>query len=151
MEEELIYEVQVQDPNKTFKINVRIGDAQPGDHNVSGNCPRETPPTSDHPEWESILGTGNEIINKVLYVDSATQNSNPNTNWVSVRVKINGDPIKPKSGNSKMEVEKDAVTVGKSKPVDIKCENEQEDGRCVEEQAAGRGGGWCEGLVGHGG
>lgn len=102
--EKLVYEVQVE-PDREYSISVRIGDAQDGDHNVFGNCPHTTDPINDKVEWESFLGTGNEIKGKKLYVSSVTIDSNPNTNNVSVRVKINGEEIMPTSGNRVLTVE----------------------------------------------
>ncbi len=58
--ESLAYEVQVE-PQKEYRIKVRIGDAQDGDHNVFGTCPYETEPENDNPEWSSKLALGSEI------------------------------------------------------------------------------------------
>jgi len=101
--EELTYVVKVEN-NTDYWIVVRIGDAQDGDHNVFGTCPYATNPENDNPEWNSFLGTGNQIRNKVLYISSATQDNNPNTNHVSVRVFINDEQILPLTGNFEMTV-----------------------------------------------
>lgn len=101
--ENLIYKVQVSD-DVDYTIKVRIGDAQDGDHNVFGTCPYQTEPIDDDPEWESYLGTGREIKNKVLYVSSATQDNNPHTNKVSCRVFINDEQIEPISGEYELVV-----------------------------------------------
>lgn len=96
--ENLHYEVQVEQ-DKEYTIKVRIGDAQDGDHNVFGTCPYKTEPENDNPEWISYLGYGNQIRGKVLYISSATQDNNPNTNNVSVRVLINDEQVEPLIGN----------------------------------------------------
>jgi len=101
--ENLTYKVQV-DRDKEYSIKVRIGDAQDGDHNVFGTCPYETEPENDNPEWISFLGNGNQIKGKILYISSATQDNNPSTNKVSVRVFINNEQIIPLSGNYELTV-----------------------------------------------
>jgi hypothetical protein len=101
--ENLTYRVQVE-PNKEYRIKIRIGDAQDGDHNIFGNCPYETEPVNDDPEWESKLGKGSQLKNKVMYVSSATQDNNPNTNNVSVRVFINEQQILPLTGKYELTV-----------------------------------------------
>jgi len=106
--ESLTYEVQVE-PNKEYRIKVRIGDAQDGDHNVFGTCPYETEPENDNPEWISKLGLGSQIKNTVLYVSSATQDNNPNTNHVSVRVFINDEQIFPLTGKYEIIVEDNEI------------------------------------------
>jgi hypothetical protein len=102
--EKIIYEVQIEQ-DKEYSINVRIGDAQDGDHNVFGSCPYTTEPLNDKVEWISFLGVGHEIKGKKLYISSATIDSNPNTNNVSVRIKINDKEINPISGNNVLTVE----------------------------------------------
>ena len=101
--ETLIYKVQTAQDTK-YTIKVRIGDAQDGDHNVFGTCPYETEPENDNPEWISFLGYGNQVKNKTLYISSATQDNNPNTNKVSVRVFINNVQIIPLSENYELTV-----------------------------------------------
>jgi hypothetical protein len=106
--ENLDYKVQVEQ-EKEYTIKVRIGDGQDGDHNVFGTCPHDTIPENDNPEWISYLGVGSQIKGKTLYVSSATQNNNPNTNFVSVRVFINGEQIKPLSGNFVLNVNENEI------------------------------------------
>jgi len=101
--EDLTYKVQVEQ-DKEYRIKVRIGDAQDGDHNVFGTCPFATKPENDNPEWNSVLGKGSQIKGKVLFISSATQDNNPNTNNVSVRVFINDQQIMPLSGNYQLKV-----------------------------------------------
>jgi hypothetical protein len=95
----LNYQVQVS-PGESYEIKVRIGDAQSGDHNVFGTCPFDTKPEKNNPEWKSKLGNGSLIKGKTLHISSATQNNNPNTDNVSVRLFINGNQIAPLSGNN---------------------------------------------------
>lgn len=101
--ENLSYVVPVEQDG-TYTIKVRIGDAQDGDHNVFGTCPYQTEPENDNPEWISYLEIGNKIKGKILYVSSATQDNNPNTNKVSVRVFINDRQIEPVSGQNELTV-----------------------------------------------
>jgi len=107
-EESLTYTVAV-DPDTEYEIKVRVGDAQEGTHNVFGTCPFETEPINDEPEWISLLGDGAEIKDKVLYIVSGTQNINPDTNFVSVRVFINDEQIEPDSGDYAFEVEEHEI------------------------------------------
>jgi hypothetical protein len=97
--ESLSYKVQVS-PGESYEIKVRIGDAQSGDHNVFGTCPFDIKPEKNNPEWKSKLGSGDIIKGKTLHISSATQNNNPNTDNVSVRLFINGNQIAPLSGNN---------------------------------------------------
>lgn len=106
--EELFYKIQVEQ-DKEYSIKIRIGDAQDGDHNVFGTCPYKTGPENDNPEWISYLGKGSQIKNKVLFVCSATQDNNPNTNNVSVRLFINNEQVKPYKGNYKLTVEDNEI------------------------------------------
>lgn len=106
--EDLTYRFQVE-LNKEYQIIVRIGDAQDGDHNVFGTCPYDTPPKNDDPEWISKLGLGSQIKDTVLYISSATQDNNPNTNNVSVRVFINDLQILPIKGNYELTVEDNEI------------------------------------------
>ena len=91
----LNYNIQVND-NTEYGIEVRIGDAQVGDHIVFGKCPFDTPPKENESEWTSGLGKGINLKNMVMYITSTTQDNNPNTNNVSVRLFINGEQIVPK-------------------------------------------------------
>nr|WP_321485565.1 hypothetical protein [uncultured Draconibacterium sp.] len=102
--EELFYKIQVE-PNEEYTIMIRIGDAQDGDHNVFGTCPYDKEPENDNPEWVSYLGKGRQIKNKVLFVSSATQDNNPNTNNVSVRLFINDEQIEPYEGDYELTVD----------------------------------------------
>ena len=106
--ENLIYKVEVEQ-EKDYTIKVRIGDGQDGDHNVFGTCPYKTPPVDNNPVWESVLGKGSQIKGKVLYISSATQDNNPNTNNVSVRLFINNIQIKPLSGKCELTVDDNEI------------------------------------------
>ena len=106
--EKLTYEVKVES-DQDYKIKVRIGDAQDGDHNVFGNCPYSREPVNDDPEWISILGLGSQIKKKVLYVSSATQDNNPHTNNVSVRVFVNEKELDPITGNNVLTVKDEEI------------------------------------------
>ncbi len=97
--ETLNYRFQAE-PATLYEIKIRIGDAQSGDHNVFGTCPFDTKPEKNNPEWKSKLGDGSLIKGKTLHISSATQNNNPNTDNVSVRVFINGSQIASLSGNN---------------------------------------------------
>jgi hypothetical protein len=106
--EDLFYKIQVV-KELEYTITMRIGDAQNGDHNVFGTCPYASKPENDNPEWISYLGKGKQLINKVLYVNSATQDNNPNTNKVSVRLFINNKQIEPYKGNYILTVEDNEI------------------------------------------
>jgi len=106
--EDLTYVINVE-PDKEYKIKVRIGDAQDGDHNVFGDCPYDTEPVNDDPEWKSKLGLGSELKGKPLFVCSATQDNNPHTNQVSVRVFINEEQVLPNTGNFELIVEDNEI------------------------------------------
>ena len=106
--EKLEYRFQVES-HKDYSIKVRIGDVQDGDHNVYGSCPYENEPINDNPEWESHLGLGNEIKGKVLFISSASLNSNPHTNNVSVRVFINEEQVEPILGNYVLNIEENEI------------------------------------------
>jgi len=106
--EKVIYKIAIEH-QKEYYINVRIGDGQPGDNNVFGTCPYETEPENDNPEWKSYLGTGSQIKGTILFISSVTKDTNPNTNWVSVRIQINGEELQPKEGNIKLEVEENDI------------------------------------------
>lgn len=106
--ENLIYDVIVK-PDTEYRIKIRIGDGQDGDHNVFGNCPYEHEPVNDKPEWKTKLAKGSKIKDTVLYVSSATQDNNPNTNYVSVRVFINGEQITQLEGENKFEVDDNEI------------------------------------------
>ncbi len=106
--EQLFYRIQVEQ-HLEYTIKVRIGDAQDGDHNVFGTCPFATQPENDNPEWISYLGKGSQIKDKTLFVSSATQDNNPNTNNVSVRLFINNQQVEPYKGNYKLTVEDNEI------------------------------------------
>jgi hypothetical protein len=106
--ESLTYEVKISEESE-YQIKVRIGDANDGDHNVFGDCPRNTMPNDDDPEWKSMLGPGSNIKNTKLYISSATKKTNPNTGYVSVRVFLNGNQLLPKTGKNELTAEDQEV------------------------------------------
>lgn len=102
-DESLDYEVQVEE-NEEYSIKVRVGDGQDGDHNVFGTCPFIKEPKNDDPEWISYLGFGSEIKGTYLSISTATQDNNPYSNKVSVRLFINNQQIKPYKGQNEFTV-----------------------------------------------
>lgn len=107
-EESLTYTVTVN-PDTEYEIKVRVGDAQEGTHNAFGTCPFAPEPIKDDPEWISNLGLGAEIKDKTLYVISGTQNTNPDTDFISVRVFINDEQVEPDTGDYAFEVEDNEI------------------------------------------
>jgi len=107
-EENLIYQIYVAD-NTDYEITVRVGDANPGNHRGSGSIQIVTPPQPNVEEWQCPLGKGIDIRGKELDVISTTKSLNPDSEWVSVRVFINGKMIDPISGNNKLIVTKNTI------------------------------------------
>lgn len=93
----LFYSVPVVN-GTVYNLNVRIGDAQPGDINVVyAECPYKTEPIDNEQEWTTELSTGEKLRDKKIVLSSLTKNENGLTNRVSIRVFINGKEIIPQS------------------------------------------------------
>ncbi len=75
--------------NATGAINleVKIGNAQPGSHTWAGGTPPLVYPPPEGTVWQT---TFNAASGSFIKFKSSTRNQNPDTNWVSIVIKVNG-------------------------------------------------------------
>lgn len=72
------------------KLDVRIGDFQPGSHMWEDGVKPDNYPSPISTIWETSL---RNVKGKFIAWSSAALDRNPNTNWVSVHVKVNDEEI----------------------------------------------------------
>lgn len=72
------------------KLDIRIGDYQPGSHMWEDGEKPDNYPSPISTIWETSL---RNVKGKFIRWSSVALDRNPNTNWVSVHVKVNGEEI----------------------------------------------------------
>lgn len=72
--------------NEPVKLDVRIGDYQPGSHIWGDGVRPDNFPSPNSTIWQTSL---RNVKGQYIKWDSMALDRNPNTNWVSVQIKVN--------------------------------------------------------------
>lgn len=73
------------------KLKVEIGNHQHGTHTWTGGAHPEEFPPPENTKWETDVFFDEE--SNYIEFTSSVRNHNPDTNWVSVHISVNGEEI----------------------------------------------------------